>query len=145
VVLQSVRSLIVRRFQVSQICLMAAAVDDSSLAHPAVYLEAAAKTGRIAVLASRRDRILKFGYPLGDFLKAFLSPRDRPGAALGYHGPRAAATDPIPNNVCHAQISDSLGVNHGDYVPGTAPSVKELSACRFAGAVLGGVERPAYT
>jgi len=95
VVLQSVRSLIVRRFQVSQICLMAAAVDDSSLAHPAVYLEAAAKTGRIAVLASRRDRILKFGYPLGDFLKAFLSPRDRPGAALGYHGPRAAATDPF--------------------------------------------------
>jgi esterase/lipase superfamily enzyme len=76
-------------YTVGEVCLMAAAVDDTSVAHPGDYLRAVGRARRVAVLASRRDRVLSLAYPAGDLLQSFIFFRtDRAGLALGFLGPR---------------------------------------------------------
>lgn len=148
VVMESVKRLTSGGFAVRQICMMAAAIDDFSLAHPNDYRAAALAADRVAVLASRNDKVLRFAYPVGDFLQAFLFWRDKRGSALGYHGPRMAREHAIPGCVLHFQISDSARADHGDYFtpakPSAKPSSNQLAAARFADAVLGGSANPVY-
>jgi hypothetical protein len=145
VVMETVRRLNTAAYGVLQVALLAPAVDDFSLAHPSTYLHAVAKTERVAVLASRKDIVLKLAYPAGDLLQAFFFFRtDQAGLALGYHGPRKSKTHAVPAKVYHVQIPDARGVNHGHYFPDEPATANQSSAVGFAGDVLQGAPRPEY-
>lgn len=141
-----------RGFSVREVCLMAPAIDDFSLASPNDYREQVRNTNRIAVLSSKEDEVLKFAYPAGDFLQAFLFADDLSGFALGYHGPKphSIAGDP-PKEIEWAAIDDDRNSNHGDYIPDFKPGKKpkgqhqrnQRSAARFAAQVLRG-DKPVY-
>lgn len=127
-------------FSIEQVCLMAAAIDDDALAPGGRHADAAARCRRIATLASRHDRVLRYAYPAGDLLAAFLSFwRDAPGLALGYRGPRGA-----PANVVPCQIPDARRARHGDYLPDAPPRPNQRSAARYASQVLAGDGSPRY-
>jgi len=135
------------RHPVNQVCTMAAAIDDFSLAHPRDYGLIAPRVARIAVLASRKDKVLRLAYPVGDLVQAFLFFRkDRRGGALGYHGPKPSGSHVVPPNVFCVQVPEApLEVDHGDYFPGGAtPNEQQKRAARFADAVLSGIDRPTY-
>jgi hypothetical protein len=135
------------RYPVNQVCTMAAAIDDFSLANPRDYGLIAPHVGRIAVLASRKDKVLRLAYPVGDLVQAFLFfRRDRRGGALGYHGPKPSGSHAVPPNVFCVQVPEApLEVDHGDYFPGGAtPNEQQKRAARFADAVLSGIDRPPY-
>jgi hypothetical protein len=128
-----------RPYPISDVCLMAAAIDDFGLAHPKVYRDATATCRRLAVLASRRDKVLRFAYPAGDLLQAFIFfSKDQSGLALGYHGPRPHLKSPVGANVLHEQIPERRNASHGDYVPAPAPNAEQLSAAAYANAALSG-------
>jgi pimeloyl-ACP methyl ester carboxylesterase len=131
-------------YPVTQVCLMAAAIDDDSVANRAAYRRAVQGTTRVAVLASERDVVLRFAYPAGDFLQSLLFEKDYFSLALGYHGPRRTAQDNIPAQVYHVQIPTSRGADHGDYLPGDVPNKEQLSAVRFTRDVLQGIIQPNY-
>jgi hypothetical protein len=127
-------------FPVEQVCLMAAALDDDALAPGQPYADAIADCRRVATLASRHDRVLRYAYPAADLLEAFLSFwRNAPGLALGYHGPRGA-----PLNVVPCQIPDERRARHGDYLPGAPPRPNQRSAVRYVSQVLAGHPAPHY-
>jgi len=148
--METVKRLMRQKYHVQQVCLMAAAIDDDSLSIPRVYRAAAGAARRVAVLASREDRVLKWAYPVGDLLQAFAFWRDSPGLALGYHGPRSHGADHVPVQVYAEQIPDSRKSDHGDYIPGPSgtPAThlrNQVSAASFANAVLSGDTDPEYT
>jgi hypothetical protein len=129
-------------YTIGQLCTMAAAVDDTSVSDPRDYRSAIARSRRVAVLSSRRDRVLSLAYPAGDLLQAFISFRtDRPGLALGFHGPRPTSGHAIPSLVYHEQIPDDRRSDHGHYQP---PTPNQTSAMNFCTAVLLGVPHPRY-
>jgi len=133
------------RYPVSQVCTMAAAIDDDSLANPRDYAAIMPRIGRLAVLASHKDRVLRFAYPIGDLIQAFVFFRkDRPGGALGFHGARPSGNRPIPSNVLSVRVPDAPPVDHGDYFPGDVPNAQQRRAAQFADRVLGGVHQPDY-
>ena len=141
-------------YRIRQVALMAPAIDDSSLANPSVYFIASNAAERVAVLASRKDKILKYAYPAGDALQAFVFFwKDVVDLALGYHGPRKSKSYGIPSKVYVEQIPDARGSDHGHYIPGDpaqdAPGdpaiANRLSAARFADAILRGEGNPKYT
>jgi esterase/lipase superfamily enzyme len=145
VVMECLRRLPAGRYKVGQVCVMAAAIDDTSLADPHVYLQVAEEVGRVAVLSSEKDTVLRFAYPLGDALQAFLFfRRDHAGRALGLRGPRAKGSEEVPSPVIHTHISDGCEVNHSDYLDGEPPYVSRLAAARFADAVVSGRPSPEY-
>jgi len=151
VVMETVKKLKRADYPIRQVSLVAAAIDDFSLARPRDYSAAVAKTDRVAVLASRRDRVLKLAYPAGDALQAFLFfRRDRLGLALGSHGPRPSGNDPVPSVVFHEQIPDDRGADHGHYFPkdpaGQSADVtrNQASAVKFCADVLQAVPQPRY-
>lgn len=146
VVMETIERLKNSRFPTGEVCLMAAAVDDDCLAST-VYSAAMVKPRRVAVLSSKKDRVLQLAYPAGDLLQAFLFTKDIAGLALGYIGPKPARRSgaPVPPNVLHEPIPKSRDAGHGDYIPGTTPTPEQLSAVRFAGDVLAGVSQPTYT
>lgn len=132
-------------YSVSQVVLMAPAVDDTSVAHPGDYLPAVARARRVAVLASTRDRVLGVAYPAGDLLQSFFFFKtDRAGLALGFHGPRRTKSHAIPAHVYHEQIPDARGSDHGHYLPGDPASANQVSAMNFARDVLQGALQPRY-
>jgi len=146
VVMETVKRLNKNDYPVLQVCLLAPAIDDVSLAHPGDYLHTVPKAQRVAVLASREDRVLKLAYPAGDLLQAFVFFwRDRIGLALGYHGPKKSGTHTIPGQVYHAQIPDARKADHGHYLPDNPPTLNQSSSVSFANAVLQGVLRPTYS
>jgi len=146
VVMGAVNRLIGDRYLIRQICLMAAAIDDFSLAKPDEYRLATVGAERVAVLASRKDLVLKFAYTVGDFLQAFFFFwKDEVGLALGYHGPRPSGDSLIPNQVYYVQIPDGKDSGHGDYIPSDSPSPNQRSASNFANEVLGKVDKPQYS
>lgn len=152
VAMETVKKLIGKGYSVRQVCLMAPAIDDSSLADPAVYRPAVGTTERVAVLASRKDTVLKLAYPAGDILQAFaLFWKEKIDLALGYHGPRNSRQHAIPaDRVYSEQIADGREANHGHYIPGDhSTPVQEMtnqrSAAKFADEVLQGVTRPRYS
>lgn len=106
----------------AQLCLAAGAVDDDCLAGQ--YLKAAQNAGRISVLSSTKDRVLRLAYPVGDFMSdVFLGDNDSPWeAALGRRGPKPpfgppVFAEPIPPDAGF----DGAGYDHGDYLPPATP------------------------
>jgi hypothetical protein len=136
-------------YSIGQVVTMAPAVDDTCVASPGEYMPAVSKAERVAVLASRQDKVLALAYPVGDVLQAFIFFRtDSPGLALGYHGPRRTRSHAIPATVYHEQIADARQSDHGHYLPGAAPTPAEArnqaSAMAFARDVLQGAPHPRY-
>jgi esterase/lipase superfamily enzyme len=150
VVLEAIKRLKRTDYPTRQVCLMAAAIDDFSLAAQRTYLTAVARTQRVAVLASREDRVLKLAYPLGDFLQSLIFFRtDRTGLALGFHGPRPHGGAAVPPVVIHEQIPDGRQSDHGHYFPQQSATgvtrANQLSAVAYAADVLRGAAQPRYT
>jgi len=139
---------------VDEVCLFAAAVDADSLASSRAYRRSAEKVReRITVPSSRKDRVLKFAYPAGDLLQAFLFWKDDVGLALGFRGPRDHWSGTVPGSVKGVKIPKSQNVGHGDYFPTpwrqgrknwSTKSGKQLAAADFARRVLRGELEPRY-
>jgi len=109
-------------------CLTAAAVDYDCLEKQ--YLAAAGNIGRLSVLASGKDKVLRLAYPAGDFLSDLFGDSDSPfRRALGLKGPHR----PFGLPSFHQQIPDAAGYGHGDYFPGSndPPGAKSRTACAF--------------
>jgi len=139
VVLQTIEGLRGDRYSIDQVCLMAPAVDDFCLAHPRVYSAAVAASARVTVLASRKDKVLRWAYPVGDLLQSFIFYREEMnGLALGYHGPRPFKSSRVAANVLHEQISNGRNVGHGDYVPAEPANTGQVSAAAYADLALSG-------
>jgi esterase/lipase superfamily enzyme len=102
------------RTRVRQLCLTAGAVDNDVLSRQ--YAAAKRNARRISVLASRKDRVLRLAYPLGDFGSDVLfGDDDSPWrGALGLKGPKPREAPPA---VEHRQIPDTPAYGHGDYFP----------------------------
>jgi hypothetical protein len=106
---------------VGQVCLTAPAIDSDSLTHPAKYIAAVASLSRVAVLSSKRDRVLKWAYPLGDLLESFLfASADGAHSALGRKGPKKDSTAPpaIWQRIYSTRIPKKVRARHADYFPG---------------------------
>lgn len=140
---------------VQEVCLFAAAVDADSLADPRAYLDVTSseQLQRVTVLSSRKDRTLKFAYPAGDLLQAFLFWKDNFGLALGLRGPRDHRSTTVPASVYGVGIPKKQNVGHGDYFPtpwhqGTqdwgVKDQKQQRAAAFASRVLRADREPAY-
>ena len=139
VVFETVKTLAPARYPVRQVCVMAAAIDDFSVSATEDYRVEVELAGRVAVLASARDPVLRLAFPLGDLLQAFLFFwKDVSGLALGFHGPRPSGSYAVPANVVHVQIADSLGVGHGDYLYAGTPNEAQSRAAAFATAAMAG-------
>ncbi|UCI07368.1 alpha/beta hydrolase [Mesorhizobium sp. B1-1-8] len=103
--------------RVRSLCLTAGAINDDCLTSE--YASAFANTSVVSVLASRRDRVLKLAFPIGDPIADILHPDHRPFAsALGYAGPPGAVGSAVPP----WQIPDKCEYDHGDYLPPSNPS-----------------------
>ena len=96
-----------------EVCLTAGAVDADCMA--AQYLDAANNAGRITVLSSRRDKVLRLAYPAGDFISdVLLGDDDSPWkGALGLKGPPL----PLQTPLIGEPIPKALEYDHGDYLP----------------------------
>jgi hypothetical protein len=142
VVMQTLRQLWTKGIAVSQVCVMAAAVDNDSLGAAAEYFGAAQFASRVGVLWSPSDRVLEFAYPLGNLLSAFIHWTETSDAALGYIGPRHSDSPPgaPPAEVQSVGIPAGAGVDHGDYLPDAAGTLsdKQKAAARFANSMLAG-------
>jgi Alpha/beta hydrolase of unknown function (DUF900) len=153
VVMETIKRLDGDARNIGQICLMAPAIDDFSLASQNNYREQVETAARVAVLSSKEDEVLKYVYPAGDLVQAFLFWDDLAGLALGYHGPVAhPGGGGVPEKVEPVAIPEARNSNHGDYIPsfksGKKPEGKhqknQRSAARFAAKIIRGDDKPAY-
>jgi len=148
VVMETVRQLWVRDIPVSQVCLMAGAIDNDSLATPHDYREAAGHATRVCVLYSASDTVLQYAYPIGNLVSAFLHWDATSDAALGFTGPCRSRSAPgdIPQDVLAVGIPGTAKVNHGDYLPGADGTCnpKQSTAARFANGMLRGTVPLSY-
>ncbi|HWX78816.1 MAG TPA: alpha/beta hydrolase [Steroidobacteraceae bacterium] len=148
-VMQTVQQLKIMGVTVNQVCLMAAAIDNDSLASTTDYRPAAAYASRVAVLYSPCDDVLKYAYPAGNLLSAFLHWTATAEAALGFTGPStgSAPNGSVPGKVRATGIPAAEQVGHSDYIPNAAgpPSDKQLAAARYANLVLSGTESLNYS
>jgi len=154
VAMETIERLLGRAYPFDQVCLMAPAIDDSSLASLNAYRTSVGNCSRVAVLSSKEDEVLQYAYPAGDLLQAFIFRDDIAGSALGYHGPRPH--DPsgaVPNNVLHWPIDVDRNSDHSDYIPEFAPGNgqpgnrthrNQESAANFADQVIGRQPNPQY-
>jgi esterase/lipase superfamily enzyme len=125
--------------RLDRICLLAPAIDNDSLGKicAAGYRDATLAAERVAVLASREDRVLRFSYPLGDLAQTFLY-GERWGKALGRTGPDErdaevlAKIEPVPKADASRNIDhhDYLGLAQEDTPPHTR-SESEKFALQF--------------
>ena len=102
--------------RVRRLVLMAGAIDNTCLSDE--YAEAAKNVDSISILASRKDWVLEFAFPVGNFLGGIVS-QGHPyvHAALGRDGPaRADLTNLRPG----WQIPNKWDYGHGDYLPDKA-------------------------
>lgn len=104
----------------AQLCIAAGAVDRDSM--DGQYLGAKENAGRISVLSSTADKVLRLAYPAGDFISdVLLWDNDSPWQiALGLKGPKPPILAPLVGKA----IPDSLGYDHGDYFPPSEPPRK---------------------
>lgn len=149
VAMEAARGLDARGYAMTQICLMAAAIDNSSLSNSRAYRPTVERSGRVAVLSSRKDRVLKYAYPAGDLLQGFLFAGDVADFALGYSGPRGHKSEKVPDRVLAEPISKDRKSDHGHYIPGPKKSTSQkyknqLSAADYADDVLSGHPAPEY-
>ena len=99
--------------RIRHMCIAAPAVDADSLGK--AYAPALARVGRLTVLSSVSDRVLRWAYPLGDFFSDIFGDKDSPtGGALGFGGPKPKASPPIEAFA----VPKADGYDHGDYFPG---------------------------
>lgn len=150
--LEAVTQLIALGYGTRQLCLLAAAVDAYSLASPENYLDGITRSKRAAVLWSKKDKVLRLAYPIGDLLQAFVFFRDdSKGFALGYRGPKPhrKSNNDVPANVYALRIPNDRKADHGDYLPSAdanqAPSAEQRSAAEFVKAVLADDPQPQYS
>ena len=77
--------------KINALLLMAAAIDDNCLVNE--YRDAAARVARISVLASQRDEVLKWAFPVGNPLSGIVTRGDPYWhAALGRTGPNPSGS-----------------------------------------------------
>jgi pimeloyl-ACP methyl ester carboxylesterase len=137
-------------YPVAQVCLLAAAIDNDSLADAQTYRRAAAYTDRVAVLSSECDRVLQYAYPAGNLVQAFLHWQRTSNAALGRTGPRPCGSPPapVPAQVSGQSVPASCKADHSDYLPSCDPAVainpNQQAAAKFANTALGAVTPLAY-
>lgn len=147
-VLETAKQLTAGGWVIDQACLMAAAVNDYSLAADRDYLDACEAALRVGVLASRKDYVLRLAYPIGNAVEGFLFSDQKLGKALGYHGPRAdkKSGQSVPDTVHAVVIKNEHKVGHGDYLPfwDALPSREQRAAATFASQLLQGVTNPSY-
>src|SRR6266403_4714418 len=103
-------------FHVRRVLLMAGAIDDDCLTGE--YGASANKIDEISILASTRDAVLAFAFPLGNPLQGIID-RAHPyhHAALGRTGP-AQPYPPSPRLQPNWQIPPNLNYGHHNYLPG---------------------------
>ena len=150
-------------YPVHEVCLLAAAVDDFCLSVPKKYKISVERVKRIVVLSSVEDEVLRFVYPAGDLLQAFLFFwKESAGFALGYRGPKtlktgrkAASEDEhkrqfhhVASNVVSIKIEKRHGVDHGDYLPpgkiGKPENDQQRASVNVTSAALAGVTDLTY-
>jgi hypothetical protein len=104
-----------------EVCLTASAVDRDCLARQ--YLGAARNAGRISVLSSTKDKVLRLAYPAGDFISdLLLGDNDSPWkGALGRKGPPPPVLPPLFGQ----PIPPAAGFDHGDYLPPGSPALPQ--------------------
>lgn len=106
--------------RVKTLTLMAAAIDDTALVKE--YSDAAARVGKVSVLASSRDDVLEFAFPAGNPVAGILT-RGVPywHGALGRFGPNPADQ---PVNLWKApNIPDNWAFGHHSYINCSGPVV----------------------
>lgn len=97
---------------VRRVTIMAGAVDDNCLTSE--FAAAAEKVGQISLLVSKKDEVLSFAFPAGNFFAGILD-AGHPWfhAALGHAG----AKTPWPSNLrAPYKIPDRWNYQHGDYL-----------------------------
>lgn len=133
------------RWLLREVCVMAAAVDDTCFNAEAIYASVAAQARRTTVLASTGDRVLQLAYPAGDLVQSWIYRwKDRAGRALGRRGPRNADGRLTSPKVRHEQIPDPPPVGHGDYITSGPPNDFHRACASFARQVLAGDSSPAW-
>jgi len=121
------------------LCLTAAAIDQDCLS--AEFKAAAGKVDHISVLASRRDRVLKLAFRIGDPISDLLQCESITAKrALGYNGPSAQSVHLVKSPW---QIAESADYGHGDYLPPSAPGLP-MGAAKWP-QVADFIERAFYT
>lgn len=128
------------------VAVAAAAVDDFSLAVPDKYQDVVRRSHSVAVLASRRDIVLKSAYPTGDPVRRLLFFwKEDFGRALGYHGPRPENTHPVPPGMRQERVPDSRQAGQGDYFARSRQANREQqSTVHFVNQVLSENVDPSY-
>jgi len=100
----------------AELCIAAGAVDRDCLEKQ--YAGARDNAGRIAILSSTQDLVLKLAYPAGDWISdILLRDNDSPWrGALGLAGPTPVSVPEQP-----VQIPATADYGHGDYFPSGPP------------------------
>ena len=101
-------------FKARRVTLMAGAIEDDCLFDE--YQGAASNCQQIWTLASRKDWVLEFAFPIGNPLGGIVT-RGHPyfKTALGRNGP--AQPIPVDKRGGAWQIPDGWNFGHGDYLP----------------------------
>ncbi|MBI2421644.1 MAG: alpha/beta hydrolase [Candidatus Hydrogenedentes bacterium] len=146
VVMETIKAL-PNTYAFNQVCLMAAAVDDDCLTVLKQYQPLMHRIRRVAVLASKWDSVLLAAYPLGDLTHFFQDFGNKPGLALGLHGPRPKVIDRV-HYVQIDNVEPDARAGHGHYLPTpeSKPFVqkKREAAARFAQEVIKNEPSPVY-
>jgi hypothetical protein len=116
-VLETIRNLPVL-MNVQRVTLMAGAIDDTCL--NGEYKDAAGRAGKISVLASTCDEVLKLAFPLGNPISGILTRGDPYWhGALGRYGPNPG--DQPPSLWKSPILPDSWNFGHGSYINCNGP------------------------
>ncbi|HUH84151.1 MAG TPA: alpha/beta hydrolase [Stellaceae bacterium] len=103
--------------ETQSVCVTAGAINGDCLT--AEYADATANAARVSVLASRKDRVLKIAFRIGDPIADLLHDDHSPfQPALGYSGPVLPAP---PSVLAPWQIGDADNYDHGSYLPTYPP------------------------
>jgi hypothetical protein len=119
VVLETIQNL-PSSFTLRTVTMMAGAVDDTCLSSE--YQTAVTRVGKISVLASRCDDVLKWAFPAGNPAAGIVTRGDTYWhGALGRYGPNPSDQ---PSNLWKSPIlPDSWGFGHGSYINCSGPAV----------------------
>ena len=127
VVLETIRN-IPASFRVRSLTMMAGAIDDTCLSNE--YKPTLTRVGKVSVLASRRDEVLKWAFPVGNPVAGIMT-RGEPywRGALGRNGPNPP--DQPPSLCKDPPLPDSWGFGHASYINATGPIVGPPSESGF--------------
>jgi esterase/lipase superfamily enzyme len=134
--------------RLGRICLMAPAIDNDSLGKMCVtcYRDATLAAERVAVLASREDRVLQFSYPLGDLAQTILY-GERWGKALGSTGPDEHDAGVLAKIAPVPKADPSRSIDHHDYLglaQNDKPPHTKSESEKFALEFFKPVDKPAW-